>query len=450
MDPESEMRGSDLTGDGETTRTSIFGPDDRDQVAAAGGVPYKDDMEFTKLGWVQTPIYYEDCFELEQLGDPCGHRNALYFDAVQCGFDGYGSATLNSTNAIIRRAAIDSVGGFQYGSFTEGQLTGLRMHRKGWDSAYFRKDWEGDVRDPDSRFPLITGIVPESVAATMRAKKNTAQGLLEIAMHVPLTHGLIDEDWWAKYQVERPMATPSPKRTWPVWIMRFVIYFNEFYSPLSAIQWCLYVVVVAYMLFACANVFYLNPNMVIGAYMPYIIMCAFINRLATRPAASMDSVSGAETCFSMAWCTVEGFLAALFVRITCVQGYKKAWQTGQKKKHNCFPNTTAFFSRTSLIQLPNVLAFFTLIVGLIFNLYMFFNEYYNTPWEVMPAFILGVYIVFSLLPVVRMTIQEFFGWAPDSLADKGDMSSAVVLALLAAWASLWKYFYVSDQGTIMF
>lgn len=77
--------------------------------------------------------------ELSQLKDPCGHRNSLYYDAVQCGMDGYGSPTLLSTNALIRRSALDSVGGMQYGSFTEGQLTGLRMHNKGWDSAYFRK-----------------------------------------------------------------------------------------------------------------------------------------------------------------------------------------------------------------------------------------------------------------------------------------------------------------------
>ena len=44
-----------------------------------------------------------------------------------------------STNALIRRSALDSVGGMQYGSFNEGALTGQRMISEGWDSAYFRK-----------------------------------------------------------------------------------------------------------------------------------------------------------------------------------------------------------------------------------------------------------------------------------------------------------------------
>ena len=119
------------------------------------------------------------------LGDPCGHRNAVFFDAVQCGLDGYGSAFFagvclrrcrrepllwrfsvitskldmyyisislskcylynhhSGTNAIFRRAALDSIGGIRYGTLTEDAFTGRMLNEQGWDSAYFRKDWEG-------------------------------------------------------------------------------------------------------------------------------------------------------------------------------------------------------------------------------------------------------------------------------------------------------------------
>lgn len=93
---------------------------------------------------------------------------------------------------LIRRAALDSVGGMQYGSFTEGALTGHRMNEEGWDSAYFRKDWDGDIRE---RFPLVVGFVPESVASAMKYKKRLAQGASEIMLKMNLTHGLIDEKW---------------------------------------------------------------------------------------------------------------------------------------------------------------------------------------------------------------------------------------------------------------
>ena len=153
--------------------------------------------------------------------------------------------------------------------------------------------------------------------------------------------------------------------------MRWIIYFNEYWYPLSSIQWCLYAILVAYMLFVGSLVFYLNPDMVCYAYMPYIIMCGLINRAATRPVASMDSVAGAETCFSFAWANVAGFLSALVDRITCKkQSTKKRWGTQGAVK-----------SRTSILQLPNVLMFFTLIFGVFYGLYVFFTRSYNTPWD---------------------------------------------------------------------
>eukprot|EP00619_Florenciella_sp_RCC1007_P004113 CAMPEP_0205930774 /NCGR_PEP_ID=MMETSP1325-20131115/26081_1 /ASSEMBLY_ACC=CAM_ASM_000708 /TAXON_ID=236786 /ORGANISM="Florenciella sp., Strain RCC1007" /LENGTH=446 /DNA_ID=CAMNT_0053300211 /DNA_START=70 /DNA_END=1410 /DNA_ORIENTATION=- len=419
---------------------ALFTDDEKKKLAKEGGVPYTDDYEVSKLGWIQTPIYYQDCFELEQLGDPCGHRNSLYYDAVHCGYDGYGTASMMSTNALIRRAALDSVGGMQYGSFNEGALTGQRMISEGWDSAYFRKDWDGDVRDPEARFPLVVGLVPESVAATMKYRKRVAQGASEIMLQLPLTHGLMDDAWFKQYKEERKIHPPDKARPWPVVIMRFVIYFNEFFYPLSSLQWCFYAIIVAYMCYTGTLAFYLNPDMVCYAYMPYILMCGLINRAATRPVASMDSVAGAETCFSFAWANFAGFLSALFDRVTCKkQSTKKRWGTQGAVK-----------SRTSILQLPNVLMFFTLIIGVFWGLWVFFTRSYNTPWDVLPGICLACYIIMSLLPVVRMTIQEYFGWSLETLQDRGHMSSAVILAILAAWASLWKFVYVADQGSIMF
>lgn len=423
----------------DTARESLFGEEEAMAQAAngeSGGVPYKDDFDVSRLGWVQTPTYYEDCMELDTLGDPCGHRNMLYYDAVQCGLDGYGSSMLLSTNALIRRSAIDSVGGMQYGSFTEGQITGLRMHKAGWDSAYFRKDWEGEVHE---RFRLITGVIPESVAATMKQRQRIAQGFGEITLGVTLTHGLIDDVWWPEYQKERPPATPTTSRPWPVVIMRCIFFFNEFYEPLSSCIWILYEIIVCWMLFAGHLPMFLNSDMFIGAYMPYIIMCGLINRAATRPVASMDSVKGAETCYSFAFAKLAGFLSAFWVRITCYQKDKKRWGTQAAVKR-----------RKSILQVPNVMCFCTLLAGVIYALYLFFTEEFNTPWEIMPIIVLGMYLIGSLMPVVRMTVQEWLGWSLDSLHDKGHMSSAIVLAILAAWASLWKFVYVADQGSIMF
>ena len=89
-------------------------------------------------------------------------KNTIFFDAVQCGRDGFESAAFAGTNAVFRRQAFDSIGGIQYGTQTEDAYTGNVLHTSGWDSVYFRKDFEGDPKD---RIRLCEGAIPTTVAA---------------------------------------------------------------------------------------------------------------------------------------------------------------------------------------------------------------------------------------------------------------------------------------------
>ncbi len=93
--------------------------------------PYQDDISANQVAFVQTPQYFRDsCIQL-QLGDPLGHRNATFYDAIQTGQDGYECASFAGTNALFRREALDSVGGIQYGSLTEDAFTGLMLTKLG-------------------------------------------------------------------------------------------------------------------------------------------------------------------------------------------------------------------------------------------------------------------------------------------------------------------------------
>lgn len=67
-----------------------------------------------------TPAHHQqDCFELEQLGDPCGHRNSLYYDAVHCGYDGYGVGGTGCT-------------GLEQGVRCTGAMYGCGVYGVGW------------------------------------------------------------------------------------------------------------------------------------------------------------------------------------------------------------------------------------------------------------------------------------------------------------------------------
>ena len=52
-------------------------------------------------------------------GDVLSHENSVVYDTGLPGMDGYDSAPFFGTNTMWRREALDSIGGFQYGTISE-------------------------------------------------------------------------------------------------------------------------------------------------------------------------------------------------------------------------------------------------------------------------------------------------------------------------------------------
>ena len=141
------------------------------------------------------------------MGDQRGHRNAILFDAVQRGRDGIDSAAFAGSNAVLCCRAFDSIGGIQYGAQTEDAFTGNVLHISGWDSVFFRTDFEGDAKD---RSQMCEGAVPETVAAAMGQKKRWAKGGEHILL---IKHEReVDSDWRPP---RVPASDPKPSLTIP-------------------------------------------------------------------------------------------------------------------------------------------------------------------------------------------------------------------------------------------
>lgn len=68
---------------------------------------------------------------------------------------------------MLRRAAIDSIGGFAVETVTEDAHTALRLHRQGWNSAYLR-------------IPLAAGLATESLSAHIGQRIRWARGMAQI------------------------------------------------------------------------------------------------------------------------------------------------------------------------------------------------------------------------------------------------------------------------------
>lgn len=117
---------------------------DADHVATPGfllrTMPYFHDDE---VALVQTPqdFYNESSFEHVHAGNDESNRvvfseQAVFYRELQPAKNRWGGAFWCGTGAVIRVAALRSVGGVTTTSITEDIQTTIRMHREGWRSVY--------------------------------------------------------------------------------------------------------------------------------------------------------------------------------------------------------------------------------------------------------------------------------------------------------------------------
>jgi cellulose synthase (UDP-forming) len=100
------------------------------------------------MGWFDDPrvafaqgpqLYYNtDSFLFRRFhGVPNGwSEQTMFYQAVQPSKNRWNAACFVGSSAVLRRAALDSVGGFAVGTATEDIHTSIRLHAKGWKGVY--------------------------------------------------------------------------------------------------------------------------------------------------------------------------------------------------------------------------------------------------------------------------------------------------------------------------
>ena len=93
-----------------------------------------------KVAFVQTPqdFYNVDSFQHRGNRDTgeVWHEQTLFYRVIQPGKDRWNAAFFCGSCAVVRRAALDDIGGFATSTITEDLHTSLKMHKRGWWSAY--------------------------------------------------------------------------------------------------------------------------------------------------------------------------------------------------------------------------------------------------------------------------------------------------------------------------
>ncbi|MRS16417.1 UDP-forming cellulose synthase catalytic subunit [Enterobacteriaceae bacterium RIT691] len=123
-----------------------------------------------KLAVMQTPHHFfsPDPFE-RNLGRfrKTPNEGTLFYGLVQDGNDMWDATFFCGSCAVIRRGPLDEVGGIAVETVTEDAHTSLRLHRKGYTSAYMR-------------IPQAAGLATESLSAHIGQRIRWARGMVQI------------------------------------------------------------------------------------------------------------------------------------------------------------------------------------------------------------------------------------------------------------------------------
>ncbi|MGS4990249.1 UDP-forming cellulose synthase catalytic subunit [Roseibium sp. RP-7] len=132
-------------------------------------VAYFKDPE---LFLVQTPHFFLNPDPIERnlrTYNIMPSENDMFYGMIQKGLDKWDATFFCGSGAVLRRAALNEVGGFSGVSITEDCETALELHSRGWKSAYVDR-------------PMIAGLQPDTLASFIGQRSRWCRGMLQILM----------------------------------------------------------------------------------------------------------------------------------------------------------------------------------------------------------------------------------------------------------------------------
>ncbi|SPJ23571.1 UDP-forming cellulose synthase catalytic subunit [Palleronia abyssalis] len=140
----------------------------RDFLARTAGYFVHD----AKLFLVQTPHFFLNPDPINRnigLVPHCPPENEMFYGHVHRGLDRWDGTFFCGSAALMRRAALDSVGGFSGETITEDAETALDIHAAGWKSIYVNR-------------AMIAGLQPESFVSFIQQRGRWASGMIQMLL----------------------------------------------------------------------------------------------------------------------------------------------------------------------------------------------------------------------------------------------------------------------------
>jgi len=126
-------------------------------------------IEDPRLFLVQSPHFFISPDPIERNLETFSRmpsENRMFYGAIQPGLDFWEASFFCGSAAVIRRKALDE-SGFSGDTVTEDAETSLKIHAQGWRSRYMK-------------YPLISGLQPQTFASFMIQRVRWAQGMVQL------------------------------------------------------------------------------------------------------------------------------------------------------------------------------------------------------------------------------------------------------------------------------
>lgn len=124
-----------------------------------------------KVAFVQTPqdFYNLDSFQhrMDRDESQVWSEQTLFFRVIQAGKDRLNAALFCGSCAVIRREAVDDIGGFATGTVNEDIHTSIKLHKRGWRSVYYARS-------------LAFGLAPAGAIPFLKQRQRWGQGVMQV------------------------------------------------------------------------------------------------------------------------------------------------------------------------------------------------------------------------------------------------------------------------------
>ena len=215
-----------------------------------------------RVALVQIPQVYYNLDSYQHVFSPLRagvwHEASIFHHKMQPGADRLDSAFFVGTGALLRRTALEQIGGFATGSITEDIHTSMRLHAAGWQSVYV-----------DERLGFMQAA--ETAFAYARQRLRWAQGSMQILRR------------------ENPLFKPGLR------VPQRLCYLNSLGGYLLAFQHLIFYLAPGIYLWGGPSPIALDNRIAVPVFIGYILTALLIYKLLAAPHARMFF----SECFKM-------------------------------------------------------------------------------------------------------------------------------------------------------